>query len=733
MPTGSIRFPNTADHAIYRTTLLPPLHFWTIMAWGKLSVNRNATSTFWKFGANNFVAYMSQVGPSGTQYNSYNGATARFGTTLQVGEWYHLAQVCYGPGGGGVLNYLNGLLDFVTPGNGALVRQMLSLGDWDISGFEPINGCLAAVKIWDVPLSQSEIRREMRQYVPVRSQYLNTFSPLRSLEELSLNYANQQTPWTVVGTSHLEESGPPIPWIARRVSPVRYFDFGRLAGDITLGGAGAQMSWQAQTLMLARQLSVAPVRVVWRAQAMALGRVGIARPAQMSWQAQALALGRVLTADGAQMPWQGQTLTLARQLTAMPAQVIWQTQPLFLGRVGIARPTQSKWQAQALTLGRVITGDAARLQWQAQGRTLTRGLAGSPAQMSWQAQASALTQTIISRLAQMPWVAGAVGLGVSPVATGVFIAPLRYRNSRAHATALRSTGTQGFTRNTNLPPYDSFTVMFWHRLDAAPDAIATFWKFGGAGAGGYRLGYNTGGTPLALRSEGHASVLGRQLTLGRWYHIALVVSGTGTAQAQCYLDGDLEITQNGNAASPLEMCVGWWGIGAGENSHGTRCAFKVWGVPLSMPEIQAEMGQIAPVRKANLHIFSPWRTLNEVTTDYVDLLRWTTTGTFLEAIGPPQLPWVKAPRRWYVVRASGASAPTLSVAPAQMRWRAQATVFPQRIVGVPARVSWQARTGQFAQTLRALPAQSKWQAQAIGDSGRGGYPFRQYAWRRWRY
>ena len=212
------------------------------------------------------------------------------------------------------------------------------------------------------------------------------------------------------------------------------------------------------------------------------------------------------------------------------------------------------------------------------------------------------------------------------------------------------------TRTTSLPAISPFTVMFWHRLDAAPDSFATFWKFGGAaGPGGYRIGYNPGGTlPFTIRSEGHTSVTGTAMALGTYYHLALAVSGTGAGQALGYLNGVLDVTQNGNSVTPEEMCVAWWGGASGENSQGSRAAYKFYTRALSAAEIATEMRYYLPVSTDGLTTWCPWRDVAETATNYgSDAIDWTVGGTFTLTDGPP-IAW--EPPRGHARRAAAAPA-----------------------------------------------------------------------------
>ena len=216
-----------------------------------------------------------------------------------------------------------------------------------------------------------------------------------------------------------------------------------------------------------------------------------------------------------------------------------------------------------------------------------------------------------------------------------------------------STG-QTIHRSTSLPAISPFTVMFWHRIDGSTGGVHTFWKFGGAsGSGGYRLGWNSPTQSLHIKSEGNAHVIGSALSTSVWYHIAMAVSGTGASQCLGYLNGVLDGTQNGNSATPEEMNVGWWGEAAGEEDIGSFCAFKFYTRALSAAEIATEMRYYRPISTDSLLIWSPWRDVPEVATNYASSVDWTIGGTHALADGPP-IAW--EPPRGHARRAAAAPA-----------------------------------------------------------------------------
>ena len=227
--------------------------------------------------------------------------------------------------------------------------------------------------------------------------------------------------------------------------------------------------------------------------------------------------------------------------------------------------------------------------------------------------------------------------------------------------AVRSDGSQGYTRTTNLPSITLFTAMFWSKMVTELGGISTFFKFGGtSGSGGYRIGSNPPGTQVFIKSEGHTSVGGSTLTLGRWYHKTIVVDSSG---GRLYLDGKLDASIAVTTGSAGEMCVAWWGEAAGENCDAVRAAFKCWsGIALTVQQIQREMVQYRPVIWQGLNTFSPFRNVNEQSYNLaVDNNNWDVTNTFTEEAGPPGISWEFEPRKKVYFFVGGAVITPLSL------------------------------------------------------------------------
>lgn len=210
----SIRFDAAGDQ-LSRTTTLPAITAFSIMAWVQVSVDRNAYSCFFHVGPVGFTYYYVGTSSDGVTIDLYAGGSDVLGSALPVGGWDHLALTVSGTT---PIVYRNGVqvattaAGAVTAGN--IVFGNDSDGDW-------LNGRIAAIKIYGAVLTATEIQQEMRCYVPVRTANLNTWSPLLASTDVG-NYAGTGA-WTVGGTLTTED-GPPIAWslrpgaMARRMS-----------------------------------------------------------------------------------------------------------------------------------------------------------------------------------------------------------------------------------------------------------------------------------------------------------------------------------------------------------------------------------------------------------------------------------------------------------------------------------------------------------------------------------
>jgi hypothetical protein len=208
----AIGFGTTAGDALTRTTTLPPITSFTMMAWVMIETDANRYTAFFSFGHatdSNFSYYLGTLA-DGTTLDLYQ-VSDHGGTALSVGTWYHLAMTIAGTGTNQALAYVNGVLDITTNGRSAIPGAAMIISNDQTYG-SSILGRMTAVKIWNVALAAEEIQAEMRCYLPVRVADLNTWSTMLGAGDVA-NYAGTGD-WTVGGTLTTVD-GPPIPWSLR--------------------------------------------------------------------------------------------------------------------------------------------------------------------------------------------------------------------------------------------------------------------------------------------------------------------------------------------------------------------------------------------------------------------------------------------------------------------------------------------------------------------------------------
>ncbi len=191
------------------------------------------------------------------------------------------------------------------------------------------------------------------------------------------------------------------------------------------------------------------------------------------------------------------------------------------------------------------------------------------------------------------------------------------------------------SRTTDLPATASFTMMAWVRLVVDTNSFSAIFHYGRndttADDEEMWLQTNTDGTTLNLDVPGASIVLGSALTVGTWYHLAVVKSGTAYT---AYLNGTSDITATGNAptSARLDVMNDQWV----EQLNGRMCAVKIYEAALTQAEILNEMRSYRPKRTANLYGWWPMLSAGDGAVDYSGNGRdWTVGGTLTTEDGPP--------------------------------------------------------------------------------------------------
>lgn len=211
---GAVRF-NASTMRYSRSATGLATNF-TMTCWVKLAVDRDAYSSF--IGQDNAGANYYQVACSSTGTllvrDSTSGGGVNTGVDLTVGTWYYVATVNDTGGGIDIFGWKPAGGSWTTA---ALPSNVTVTGPADAntfylgkSGFgDWLNGSMAAVKVWTVALTDTELQAEAATYAPVKTASLWANYTFRSGPQTNDESGNSRT-LTASGTPVLDSSGPPI-------------------------------------------------------------------------------------------------------------------------------------------------------------------------------------------------------------------------------------------------------------------------------------------------------------------------------------------------------------------------------------------------------------------------------------------------------------------------------------------------------------------------------------------
>lgn len=213
----------------HRTTGLPPITSFTIMAWVFMSASRATWSNCFYYGNGISVYYTFMCGSDGRTPYLYNGVTSSLvGPQLPLTTWAHVALSVAGTGTNQTKGYVNGALRAQLNGNASVVSNDLIVGNGYSS--EWFNGRFANILVYDVALSESEIAQQMAQYLPVRTAGLNSWTPFLYHDAVT-DASGQGRAFVIDGGPGTTEDGPPIPWMLQR--PRRVWHLGTVGVSLT--------------------------------------------------------------------------------------------------------------------------------------------------------------------------------------------------------------------------------------------------------------------------------------------------------------------------------------------------------------------------------------------------------------------------------------------------------------------------------------------------------------------
>lgn len=184
--------------------------FWlnidSVKSQGFFSKGTGSAGTAWSIGTG--------VGSTNDLFWSSNNQNGRFvnGTAAaQIGVWNHFTFVYDGAGSGNagrLKGWLNGVVQTLTysgtiGASTADVANQVTIGSHDATGF--CDGLIAHVRAWNTALTEAEILREWRSYLPFRTTNLVLWCPLDDTG-VAFDYSGNGNNGTVTDTTC--EGGP---------------------------------------------------------------------------------------------------------------------------------------------------------------------------------------------------------------------------------------------------------------------------------------------------------------------------------------------------------------------------------------------------------------------------------------------------------------------------------------------------------------------------------------------
>lgn len=204
--------------------------------------------------------------------------------------------------------------------------------------------------------------------------------------------------------------------------------------------------------------------------------------------------------------------------------------------------------------------------------------------------------------------------------------------------------TDRLSRAADLFDYNApYAWMAWVYLVSDLNAIATLLSANNAtGSNQDTIRTGADGTTIETRvsvASASTSAAGPSLTVGQWYHVALVRESV--TSLKLYVDGVLVSTNTRDVTGRTAVLLIEHGVllTSSSPSDSRVDRIKAWSAALTIAEVQAEMWSIRPQRTDNLYGFWPTWTGADRITDYSGNGRdWTASGTLTDE-DPAPVSW----------------------------------------------------------------------------------------------
>lgn len=173
-----------------------------------------------------------------------------------------------------------------------------------------------------------------------------------------------------------------------------------------------------------------------------------------------------------------------------------------------------------------------------------------------------------------------------------------------------NSSTDRLLRSSDLLDYDAaYTVMFWVMIVTDLNAYSTFLSINAnLPATAEIVGTASDGTTLRLsilQAAPDIGVNGSALTVGSWYHVAIVRESSSSCKV--YLDGVLDISRSDSVSrsGPSRMEFGAHTSANLERGDIRICGVKAWSSYLTQAEVARERLTIVPRRFSNIYGWWP--------------------------------------------------------------------------------------------------------------------------------